>query len=92
MVYRLTNKMLDDLLLNLGFEQRDITEKNQRIWRHPESGCELLLPANKALQAPRPADVVGIRAHLDLQGHLDREAFELFASEGRLPARPSDTQ
>jgi hypothetical protein len=37
-------------------------------------------------QPPRPADLVGIKAQLDLQGHLDQEAFDLFVAQGTLPA------
>ncbi len=88
----LTNDMLAQLLLNLGFEQGRVTEKNQRVWTHPESGCVLLLPANKALQAPRPADLVGLRAQLDLHGHLDEEEFDYFLAEGTLPVRSPGEQ
>ena len=89
MTFRLTNKLLAQLLSNLGFEQGETAEKNHRVWRHPDSGCLLLLPANKTQEAPRPADLIGIRAHLDLHGHLDEEDFDAFASEGRLPLRSS---
>jgi hypothetical protein len=89
MARRLTNKMLNQLLLNLGFEAGQVTEKNHRIWRHPESGCTLFLPANKMQESPRPADLIGIKAHLALHGHLDEDAFDYFAAEGSLPAGPS---
>jgi hypothetical protein len=92
MAHRLTNEMLSGLLLKLGFERLGVAEKNHRIWRHPESGCTLLLPDNKTSEAPRPAELVGIRAHLHLQGHLDEETFDLFVSEGRFPARSSAQQ
>ncbi len=83
----LTNQMLGQLLRDLGFESGDVTEKNHVVWRHPQSGCTLLLPANKALQSVRPADVVGIKAQLDQQGHLEEAAFEVFVAEGELPVR-----
>jgi hypothetical protein len=82
---KLTNEAMNRLLLELGFEQGQVTEKNLRIWQHPESECTLLLPANKTTEAVRPADMVGIRAQLDFQGHLDAEDFDFFVSEGRLP-------
>jgi hypothetical protein len=88
MTNRLTNELLAQLLLTLGFEAGEVAERNHRVWRHPESGCTLLLPVNKTREAPRPADLVGIRAHLDLHGHLDETAFDSFAAEGRLPRRP----
>ena len=89
MASRLTNNSLAELLLSLGFQQRDLTGTPHRAWRHPQSGCELVLPANKVMEAPRPANVVGVKAQLALHGHLDEEAFDFFAREGRLPARSS---
>jgi hypothetical protein len=87
MAHRLTNKLLARLLSDLGFEPGEATEKNHRVWRHPDSGCTLLLPVNKTREPPRPADLIGIRAQLDLHGHLDEEGFDAFAAEGRLPLR-----
>jgi hypothetical protein len=89
MAHRLTNNLLNQLLSKLGFEQERVTEMNQRVWRHPDSGCALVLPINKAAEAPRPADLVGLRAQLHLHGHLDEKAFDFFMAEGRLPARSS---
>jgi hypothetical protein len=42
------------------------------------------------LEAPRPADIVGLRDQLALQGHLDEGSFDYFALEGRLPAASSE--
>lgn len=88
----LTNQMLFELLANLGFAGGRPTPKNHRVWRHPESACTLLLPANKTHEPPRPADIVGIKAQLDLHGHLDEEAFEVFVTQGKLPVRSSRDQ
>ena len=85
---RLTYKLLNQLLANLGFQRGDVTERNHRVWRHPVSGCTLVLPDNKSLETPRPADLVGIQAQLDQQGHMDEDAFHRFASSGKLPDRP----
>ena len=85
MAGRLTNKMLNQLLSDLGFQVGELTSRNHRVWQHPESGCTLLLPDNKSLQAPRPADLVAFKAHLSLQGHLDEEDFDFFIAEGKLP-------
>ncbi len=82
-----TYKLLNQLLVDLGFERGDLTEKNHRLWRHPESSCTLLLPDNKMTEAPRPADLIGVKAQLDLHGHLDEQAFESFAAAGKLPVR-----
>jgi hypothetical protein len=78
--------MLEQLLTDLGFEQGDVTAKMYRVFRHPQSGCKLLLPENKSFEAPRPADLLGIRSQLVYQGHLDEGAFDRFARKGRLPA------
>lgn len=45
---RLTNHLLRQLLVRLGFQQGDIAAKNLRVFRHPESDCILLLPENKS--------------------------------------------
>lgn len=92
MRFQLTYKKLNELLTNLGFEPRDVTKTSSRRWRHPESGCTLLLPANKMHDPPRPADLVGIKAQLGLQCHLDEHAFELFVTEGRLPVAATERQ
>ena len=83
---KITNKMLSQLLAELGFERGTVSDKNHQIWMHPESGCTLRLPFNKSQEAARPADLAGVRAHLDLQGHLAEEAFDYFIAEGKLPA------
>lgn len=85
MSFHITNEKLTSLLTELGFEPGEVTKAQQRSWRHPKSGCTLVLPANKVDEAPRPADLVGIGAHLDLQGHLASDAFERFVAEGSLP-------
>lgn len=86
MAFKLTNGHLTGLLEKLGFESGDFVKNNYRRWRHPQSACELVLPANKINESPRPADLVGIKAQLDLQGHLDEDAFDSFVTEGTLPA------
>jgi hypothetical protein len=89
MYTRLTNKKLGQLLSELGFQPGEPIRRNRRPWRHSDSGSELYLPVNKLDEAPLPADIVGIRAQLSFQGHLDEEAFDYFAVEGKLPARSS---
>jgi hypothetical protein len=78
--------MLGQLLTDLGFERGEVTAKRLRVFRHPESGCKLFLPDNKSAEAPRPADLVGIKGQLAYQGHLDEQAFDHFVEEGKLPA------
>jgi hypothetical protein len=85
----MSNESLNLLLLTLGFERGDVTEKNHREWRHPQSGCTLVLPANKFKTPARPADLVGVRAQLHLQGHLDEVDFDYYLAEGKLPSRRS---
>ncbi len=86
-MFKLTNKVLRELLVELGFERGQVTDKKHRVFRHPESGCTLLLPNNKSANAPRPADLVGVKTHLACQGHLDEEAFDHFVSAGKLPSK-----
>lgn len=86
MMVKLTNQLLKQLLIKLGFEPGAVTAKKHRVFRHPASGCTLFLPENKQSEPPRPADLVGIRTDLAYQGHLDEEAFDHFVEEGELPA------
>jgi hypothetical protein len=89
MTTRLTNRLLNQLLAELGFQPGGVSKKNHRTWRHPESGCVLFLPANKIEEAPLPADIVGTRAQLAWHGHLDEASFGYYATEGRLPESAS---
>ena len=82
----LTNHLLRQLLVELGFEHGDVTAKNHRVFRHPDSGCTLFLPENRLSERPRPADLVGIRADLAYRGHLDEDAFDRIVVDGELPA------
>jgi hypothetical protein len=82
---KLTNQAIRELLVNLGFEPGELAENNHRTFRHPASGSVLLVPDNKSSEAPRPADLVGIRTHLVYQGHLDEGAFDRFVEQATLP-------
>jgi hypothetical protein len=86
MATHMTNKSINQLLSDLGFQPGGVGEKNHRTWRHAESACVLILPANRVDEAARQADIIGVRSQLALQGHLDEESFDYFAVEGRLPA------
>ena len=83
---RLTNKDLDTLLVRLGFEAGETTERFCRVWRHPEAGTTLLLPANRTLEPPLEVDLVSVRTHLDYNGHLDADAFDEFVRTEKLPS------
>lgn len=82
---RITNSKLALLLSHLGFESSPAKQPKFIEWRHPISGCALILPENKARESPRPTDIEGIKAQLDMQGHLDEDAFDRFLEEGQLP-------
>ena len=82
-----TNEQLRELLVGLGFTPGRRTNKNHRVFRHSASGCVFLLPDNKSPDAARPADLVGLKAHLAYQGLLDEEAFDHFVQQGELPAK-----
>jgi hypothetical protein len=87
---QLTNKKLGELLATLGFAPRGVTAKNNVVWEHPESECTLVLPANKVDEPPRPGDVVGVRTQLDIHGHLDEHAFDIFAEQGKLTSTSAE--
>jgi hypothetical protein len=87
MAHRITNQSLNQLLMSLGFIQGEVTELNHRVWRHNHSGSVIRLPNNKLNKAPRPADLVGLKAQLHLQGHLDEAEFDAFLSTSKLPAQ-----
>nr|AUN37417.1 hypothetical protein [uncultured bacterium] len=83
---KLTNQSLRDLLVKLGFEPGALAERNHRVFRHPASGCALLLPDNKSSEPPRPADLMAVQVQLAHQGHLDKGAFDYFVEHATLPA------
>ncbi len=91
MAHPLTNRVLRERLLVLGFRQGGVTEKNNRVYRHPHSDCLLLLPENRSDEPPRPADLVGIQADLADFGHVRKDAFEHFMLLGKLPADADGT-
>lgn len=82
----LTNLKIRSLLLSLGFDEGPILRNHHRLFRHPQSGCEIVFPANRDDSPVRSADIVSIRDHLACTGHLEEEVFDLFAREGQLPA------
>lgn len=57
----ITNKQL---LVDLGFNQGEVTEKNNRYWHHA-SGTTLVLPNNKVLETATQADLPTVGGHLD---------------------------
>jgi hypothetical protein len=77
-----TNRQLRQLLIDLGFENRQSVEANCLVFEHPESKARLLLPLNKDDEPSREADIISIRTHLMYRRHLDQAGFEHFLSEG----------
>ena len=86
MAAKVTNEELRQLLLDLGFAKVQRVANNQRVFRHPESQCVIVLPDNRDKDTARSADVVGVRDHLSHQGHLPEAAFDYYVAEGKLPA------
>jgi len=82
---QITNKMLSQLLLDLGFERGEETEKKNCVWHHPEAGTKLVLAANKVDEEALQLDTHPLRMKLELNGHLDAATFDAFLAEGRLP-------
>jgi hypothetical protein len=87
---QITNKHLSQLLVNLGFERGEVTEKHRVVWRHARAGTVVLLPANKLQETPLPADIVSLRTHLHHQGHLAESEFDQWMREGTLPVGARD--
>jgi hypothetical protein len=83
---RLKNKDLNTLLVRLGFKAGETTQRFRRVWRHPEAGTIILLPANRTLDPPLEVDLVSVRTHLDYNGHLDADAFDEFVRTEKLPS------
>lgn len=77
-------KKLNQLLTDLGFEAGEVTEKNNRFWRHPAAGTTVVLPFNKLADRAAQPDLVMLREHLHHGGHLSREQFDAFLEKGRL--------
>ena len=85
MPFELTNEKVHSLLRHLGFQPQELAKPNFWSWTHAESGCTLVLPANRLQESPRPANLIGLRAQLEHQGILHAEAFDLFVENGVLP-------
>ena len=85
MADKITNQELRRLLLELGFVPGEPAQNNHRAFRHPGSGCVIVLPDNRDEDNARRADVAGVRDHLAQQGHLDEVLFDRFLIEGKLP-------
>lgn len=73
-----TNKDLNSLLANLGFQQGEKTQKLRRVWRHSEAGTIILLPSNRTLEPASQVDLVSVRTHLDRDGHMEASEFDEF--------------
>ena len=71
----ITNKMLADLVRELGFESGDLTEKENRFWHHPE-GTTVVLPNNRNGNAASQADILTLRGHLDRKGLMAASEFD----------------
>lgn len=87
MAARITNKQLNQLLVDLGFERGEATTRHKRFWHHAEAGTTVVLPDNKALEAAAQIDVMALREHLHFRGHMTRDEFDGFLADGQLPAR-----
>ena len=75
---------LQSLLISLGFQKGKTAEEFHRIWRHPEAGTIILLPANKEDQRPLEVDLDSVRTHLYYNGHIEANEFDDFVKTGKL--------
>jgi hypothetical protein len=71
----ITNQMLTELVRDLGFESGELTEKENRFWRHPD-GTIVVLPDNRNGSAATQADVLTLRGHLDRKGLMAAAEFD----------------
>ena len=80
----LTNRDLTTLLISLGFQMKETGEEFHRIWRHPEAGTTIFLPANKDDERPLEVDLHSVRTHLHFNGHMEAADFDEFVKTRRL--------
>ena len=71
----ITNKRLTELVRQLGFESGEVTDKQNRFWRHPE-GTTVVLPNNRNGSAATQADILTLRGHLDRKGLMAADQFD----------------
>ena len=71
----ITNKMLAELVRDLGFESGELTEKENRVWHHP-NGTTAVLPDNGNGSSATKADVLTLRGHLDRKGLMPAAEFD----------------
>jgi len=86
MADKLTNQELRQLLLDLGFEQETLVKNHNRVFRHPESKCVIVVPDNRNDESARLADVLGVKDQLAQQGHLEEFIFDRFLADRKPPA------
>ena len=71
----ITNKMLTELVRDIGFEGGELTENGNRFWHHPD-GTTVVLPNNRNGSAATQADVLTLRGHLDRKGLMAAAEFD----------------
>ncbi len=81
-----TNQQLRSLLNDLGFDSKASEEPKCLSFEHHGSKAKVLLPSNKDDEPARSADVLSVKTHLLLRGHLDEAAFDMFLNHGVLKA------
>ena len=86
MMPQINNEELRQLLVDLGFVAGQTARNNYRVYQHPESQCEIVVPANRDKAPARQSEVLAVRDHLDCHGHLEAETFDRFLQDGKLPA------
>jgi hypothetical protein len=73
------------LLGSLGFVCRP-GEGSQLACEHRPSSTLILLPERAGTEAVRPHNLVAVRRHLDENGLMDREAFDLWMAQKAIAA------
>ncbi len=70
-----TNRMLQDLVAELGFTKGESTDRGNRFWNHVD-GITVVLPDNRSTHPATQADVFTLRGHLDNKGLLATDEFD----------------
>ncbi len=77
------------LLEGLGFVPDRVPGSHVR-WEHPQARATILLPDNGPKEIDRWNGLIGVGAQLDLQGLLDREAFDRWLLQAGKPKAASN--
>ena len=76
---RITFEQLRELLLDLGFTERE-TQRSHVFFAHASSGAEFALPLYRSNQIVLPHHLVTVRMMLDGKALMDGRVFDAFVA------------